>query len=149
MLDIKKIKAITLDLDDTLWPIWPTIERAEKALHRWLTEHAPMTAAVYSSPGALREIRDYMAANKPELKHDLSALRRESIRLAMYRAGDNPLMADEAFEIFFAERQRVELYDDVLQALEFLSARFPLASLSNGNADVARAWAWRNTSARP
>lgn len=138
MLDIKKIKAITLDLDDTLWPIWPTIERAEKALHRWLTEHAPMTAAVYSSPGALREIRDYMAANKPELKHDLSALRRESIRLAMYRAGDNPLMADEAFEIFFAERQRVELYDDVLQALEFLSARFPLASLSNGNADVAR-----------
>ena len=149
MLDIKKIKAITLDLDDTLWPIWPTIERAEKALHRWLNDHAPMTAAVYSSPGALREIRDYMAANKPELKHDLSALRRESIRLAMYRAGDNPLMADEAFEIFFAERQRVELYDDVLQALEFLSARFPLASLSNGNADVARAWAWRNTSARP
>ena len=138
MLDIKKIKAITLDLDDTLWPIWPTIERAEKALHRWLNDHAPMTAAVYSSPGALREIRDYMAANKPELKHDLSALRRESIRLAMYRAGDNPLMADEAFEIFFAERQRVELYDDVLQALEFLSARFPLASLSNGNADVAR-----------
>ncbi|TAG35631.1 MAG: HAD family hydrolase, partial [Polaromonas sp.] len=26
------VKAITLDLDDTLWPVWPAIERAEKAL---------------------------------------------------------------------------------------------------------------------
>ena len=26
MLDITKVKAISLDLDDTLWPIWPTIE---------------------------------------------------------------------------------------------------------------------------
>ena len=29
MLDIARIKAITLDLDDTLWPIWPTIRRVE------------------------------------------------------------------------------------------------------------------------
>jgi HAD superfamily hydrolase (TIGR01549 family) len=138
MLDIRKIKAITLDLDDTLWPIWPTIERAENALHQWLTEFAPMTAALYSSPGARHEIRDYVATSNPDLRHDLSAVRRESIRLALYRAGENPLMADEAFEVFFAERQRVVLYDDALESLEFLSARFPLASLSNGNADLAR-----------
>ena len=138
MLDITKIKAITLDLDDTLWPIWPIIERAEKALHDWLTRHAPMTAALYSSPVALREIRDYVAASKPELRHDLSAIRRESIRLAMYRAGENPLMAAKAFDVFFAERQRVELFDDALESLEFLSARFPMASLSNGNADVQK-----------
>jgi hypothetical protein len=29
MVDISKIRAITLDLDDTLWPIWPVIARAE------------------------------------------------------------------------------------------------------------------------
>ncbi|MCJ0762853.1 HAD family hydrolase [Variovorax terrae] len=136
MLDIKKIRAISLDLDDTLWPIWPTIERAEKCLHLWLTEHAPMTAALFSSPGALRDIRDYMAANRPDLRSDLSAVRRESIRLALYRAGENPLLAEPAFEVFFAERQRVQLFDDALSALEFLSARFPLVALSNGNADV-------------
>ena len=138
MLDIARIQAITLDLDDTLWPIWPTIERAEKVLHRWLVEHAPMAAALFSSPVALREIRDHMAANRPELKHDLSAVRRESIRLALYRSGENPLLADAAFEVFFAERQRVTLFDDAWPALEFLSARFPLASISNGNASVAR-----------
>jgi FMN hydrolase / 5-amino-6-(5-phospho-D-ribitylamino)uracil phosphatase len=138
MLDIDRIKAISLDLDDTLWPIWPTIERAEKALHDWLVDNAPMTAAMFSSPSALREIRSYMASNRPDLKNDLSAIRRESIRLALYRAGENPLLAEKAFEAFFAERQRVDLFDDVRPALEFLSSRFPLVSLSNGNADLER-----------
>ena len=138
MLDITRIKAIALDLDDTLWPVLPTIERAEQVLHQWLVAHAPMAAALFSSPEALREIRDYMKANKPELKHDLSAIRRESIRLALYRAGENPLLADRAFEVFFAERQRVTLFDDARPALEFLAARFPLVSISNGNADVER-----------
>lgn len=138
MLDISKIKGITLDLDDTLWPVWPTIERAEKVLHDWMVSNAPMAAALFSSPSALRQIRDHMAANRPELKHDLSAIRRESIRLALYRAGENPLLADQAFEVFHAERQRVDLFDDALPALEFLAQRFPIVSLSNGNADVHR-----------
>jgi len=138
MLDVAKIKAISFDLDDTLWPIWPTIERAEKALHDWMAAHAPMAAALFSSPAALREIRDHMATSRPELKHDLSSLRRESIRLALYRAGENPLMADTAFDVFFAERQRVTLFDDARPALEFLAARFPLVSLSNGNADLGK-----------
>lgn len=138
MLDIARIKAISLDLDDTLWPIWPTIERAEKVLHEWLVVHAPMAAALFSSPSALREIRDYMAANRPDLKNDLSAVRRESIRLALYRAGENPLMAEAAFEVFFAERQRVTLFEDAQPSLEFLAGRFPLVTISNGNADVAQ-----------
>ena len=138
MLDVAKIRAISIDLDDTLWPIWPTIERAEKALHDWLTENAPMAAALFSSPTALREIRDYMAASRPELKNDLSAVRRESIRLALYRAGENPLMADQAFEVFFAQRQVVTLFDDANPALEYLAARYPIVSISNGNADLVR-----------
>jgi HAD superfamily hydrolase (TIGR01549 family) len=138
MLDVAKIRAITIDLDDTLWPIWPTIERAEKALHDWLTVNAPMAAALFSSPSALRDIRDHMAHSRPELKHDLSALRRESIRLALYRAGENPLMAEQAFDVFFAERQRVTLFDDARPALQFLAARYPVVALSNGNADLAR-----------
>jgi HAD superfamily hydrolase (TIGR01549 family) len=138
MLDIARIKGISLDLDDTLWPIWPTIERAEKVLHDWLVRHAPMAAALFSSPVALREIRDHIAATRPELRSDLSAVRRESIRLALYRAGENPLLADPAFEAFFAERQRVTLFDDALPALQFLAGRYPLVSLSNGNADLTR-----------
>jgi HAD superfamily hydrolase (TIGR01549 family) len=136
VLDIARIKAVSLDLDDTLWPIWPTIERAEKALHDWLVANAPMAAALFSNPSALREIRDEVATNHPELKHDLSSVRRESIRVALDRAGEDPLLAEPAFDAFFAARQRVTLFEDAGPALEFLSARLPLVSVSNGNADL-------------
>lgn len=140
MLNLEKIRVISLDLDDTLWPIWPVIERAEKALLAWLGAHAPMTAALFASPTALREIREYMhdvvIKKKPEMAHDLGAIRLESIRLALYRAGDNPLLAEGAYQAFFAARNQVEYYEDSLPALKLLSARYPLISLSNGNAQL-------------
>lgn len=140
MLDVPKIRAISFDLDDTLWPIWPVIERAEKALVAWLSMHAPMTAALFASPSALQEIRqqmhDVILKTKPEIAHDLSAIRKESIRLALYRAGDDPLLADAAFDVFFAERNRVEYYEDAMPAVEALAKRYPLVSLSNGNAQL-------------
>jgi FMN hydrolase / 5-amino-6-(5-phospho-D-ribitylamino)uracil phosphatase len=140
MLDVSKIKAISLDLDDTLWPIWPVIERAERALLDWLGDNAPMTAALFASPAALREIREYMAEvmlkQRPEIRHDLGAIRRESIRLALYRANENPLLAEPAYEVFYAQRNRVVFYDDALPALKAFCTRYPLVSLSNGNAQL-------------
>jgi FMN hydrolase / 5-amino-6-(5-phospho-D-ribitylamino)uracil phosphatase len=136
MLDLNSIKAISLDLDDTLWPVWPAIEKAEKALDAWLCEHAPMTAALFANPLARLEIREHVVRSRPELKHNLSAVRREAIRVALYRSGENPLLAEEAFSVFFAQRNRVTLFEDALPALEMLSARFPIVALSNGNADI-------------
>ena len=138
-LDVRRIAAITLDLDDTLWPIWPTIERAERVLHQWLLREAPKTADLLLTPSVLRELREATAKERSDLAHDLSALRRESIRTALNRAGENPQLAEPAFEVFFAERQRVTLYDDALPALKWLSERYPLVAISNGNADVERA----------
>ena len=138
MLDLTIIKAISVDLDDTLWPILPVIERAEAALDEWLGRHAPMTAALFADPAARHDIREQIVRTRPELKNDLSAIRREAIRLALYRSKENPLLAEEAFEVFFAARHQVTLFDDALLALEFLSARYPLVALSNGNADVRR-----------
>lgn len=137
-LDTSRIRAITIDLDDTLWPIWPTIARAEAVLLQWLTDHAPATATLFSSTESLRAIRNQMVSLRPDLLHDLSALRRESIRLALTQAGDEPALAEPAFELFFAERQRVELFADAHDTLAFLAARYPVVALSNGNADVHR-----------
>ena len=138
MLDLTTIKAITLDLDDTLWPVWPAIKGAEKALDDWLGQHAPMTAALYGNPVARLEVREQVTRSRPELKHELSTIRREAIRLALQRSGEDPQLAEAAFDVFFAARNRVTLYEDALLALEFLASRFPLVALSNGNADIAR-----------
>jgi len=137
-LDVRRIQAITLDLDDTLWPIWPTIERAEQVLHAWLQANAPRTAELVTDPAVLRELREATARERSDLAHDLAALRRESIRGALQRAGDDTALAEPAFEVFFAERQRVTLYDDALPALRWLSERYPLVAISNGNADLER-----------
>jgi len=137
-LDVQRIAGISLDLDDTLWPIWPTIERAERVLHEWLLREAPKTADLLLTPGVLRELREAAAKERSDLAHDLSALRRESIRGALRRAGEDPALAEPAFDVFFAERQRVTLYDDALPALKWLSERYPLVAVSNGNADVHR-----------
>ncbi|GBU15683.1 hydrolase [Polaromonas sp.] len=138
MLDITRIKAITLDLDDTLWPIWPTIERAEKTLEVWLGEHAPMSAALFANVAARDDMRRQVARLQPELKHDLSAVRREAIRLALKISGENTSLTDAAFEVFFTARNQVIFFDDTLQTLQFLASRFPLVALTNGNADVHR-----------
>lgn len=136
MLNLKIVKAVTLDLDDTLWPVWPAIERAEKALEHWLKQHAPMAAVLFANASVRGEIRSEVVRTRPELKHNLSALRRESIRVALHRCKENPLLAEPAFDVFFAERNRVVLFDDAMLALAFLAARFPVVALSNGNADI-------------
>ena len=138
MLDIARIKAITLDLDDTLWPIWPTIQRAEQALADWLAHRAPGAAEVFADPQARLAVREHVEQTRPEIAHDMSALRRESIRTALHRAREDTALAEPAFEVFFAARMEVELFDDVLPALAALAARFPIVAVSNGNAHVGR-----------
>lgn len=136
MLNLSLIKAITLDLDDTLWPIWPTIERAEKRLHAWLADHAPATAALLGDPHVRRELRATTEAQWAHLRHDLNAMRRESIRLALQRVGESPALAEPAFDVFFEARMDVDLYEDSLPALAWLAQRYPIVAVSNGTADV-------------
>ncbi len=138
MLDRLKVRAITLDLDDTLWPIWPTIARAETALQDWLRDQAPKAAALLADPAVRHELRDQALRLHPAIHHRLSDVRRELIRLALARCDEDTALAEPAFQVFFAVRQDVQLFDDARPALEALAARYPLVALSNGNADIDR-----------
>lgn len=130
-------RALSLDLDDTLWPIWPAIERAELALHAFLSERCPRTAAKYPIV-AMRELRERIAADYPEYAHDFTRQRKLSLEHALRDSGDDQGHADEAFEAFYSHRNRIDFYPDALAALERLAARYPIAALTNGNADLAR-----------
>lgn len=130
-------RAITLDLDDTLWEIAPIIQRAETALHAWLRTHAPRCAARYSVE-QMRGLRDTVAAANPQLAHDFTAQRKLSLAQALADADEDVVLADTAFDVFHAVRNDVVLYPDVSGALPRLAARLPLAALTNGNADLQR-----------
>lgn len=127
------VHAITLDLDDTIWPIAPAIIRAEAALGEWLREHAPRTAARWPLE-AMRALRERIASERSDLAHDFSQQRRLTLQHMLREAEDDIALVDPAFDAFFAARCRVEHYDDSLAALDRLAARVPLAALSNGNA---------------
>ncbi len=129
------IRALTLDLDDTLWAIAPVIELAERALHDFLQQHCPQVCERYPLP-AMRALRERIAMENPHLAHDFSAQRRLSLSIALADAGADPALLDHAFAAFFAARNRVELFADVGPGLQRLRRRRRLAALTNGNADL-------------
>jgi len=132
-----RVRAITLDLDDTLWPIEPVMLRAEQRLDAWLRAHCPPVADRYPI-AAMRALRDEVAAANPDLAHDFTTQRLLCLRSALVPHGYGETHVEQAFAEFYGARNEVECYGDALPALERLAARFPLVSLSNGNADLER-----------
>ncbi len=132
-----RILAISLDLDDTLWPVVPAIENAERRLDEWLRTEHPNVAAAYPIP-AMRALRDAMSLERPDLSHDFTAQRLLTLERAFTACGMGVEHVDAAFEVYYAARNAVECYADTLPALAALSACVPLVSISNGNADLGR-----------
>jgi FMN hydrolase / 5-amino-6-(5-phospho-D-ribitylamino)uracil phosphatase len=130
-------RVISLDLDDTLWPVAPVIAAAEAALHEWLQERYPRTMHGHSA-NSMRALRAKIAAQFPEQSHDLTFLRRRALAAQFRAAGYAESACEEALEVFLAARNRVAFFDDVRPALERLRTRYRLFALSNGNADLQR-----------
>src|ERR1700736_6905549 len=145
-------RVISLDLDDTLWPVVPVIAAAEIALLSWLREHHPRAADGHDLD-SMRTLRERIAEQFPDQGHDMTFLRRralaeqfaaagyEGLSAAESLAGGSPAAGtpvEEALEIFMRERNRVELYDDVRPALVRLRSSYRLFAVSNGNADLNR-----------
>ncbi|MEP6908417.1 MAG: HAD-IA family hydrolase [Pseudoxanthomonas sp.] len=131
------VRAITLDLDDTLWPFAPIGLRIEQVLHEWMLQHSPATAARFPIE-AMRTLREEVFAESPHLLHDLGQMRRLTLERALCESGADPALLEPAYETFYAARNQVECYPDSLAALARIAARVPVAALTNGNADLDR-----------
>jgi len=133
----QKIKVLSFDLDDTLWPCYPTIYQAEKLLYQWLSDHVPAITQSYDLL-QLRDKRHSLLSEYPELAHNLTQLR---IRSFEQLAQEFQLTVDwigPAFEVFYEARQQVTLFDDVSPVLDELNKDYQLVSLTNGNADTIK-----------
>jgi len=131
------IRVISLDLDDTLWPVGPVIAAAEQALIDWLRSRHP-AAAHGHDVSSMRALRSRVAQEFPERSHDMTFLRHRALTAQFAAAGLPAGLSDEALEVFLHARNRVEFYDDVRPALDRLRSRYRLFALSNGNADLHR-----------
>ncbi len=131
------IKVLSFDLDDTLWPCFPTIFRAEKLLFQWMSDHVPAITQSYDA-NQLREKRRLLLKTHPELAHDLTQLRIKSFELLAEEFELTHDWIKPAFEIFYEARQQITLFDDVKPVLDELNKDFQLVSLTNGNASTVK-----------
>jgi len=134
---IGRIRAITFDLDDTLWPFAPIALRIESALDAFFREYSPQTARMYP-PERMHELRTRIWGEHPELAHDVMALRQLTILQALRESEGDAALLEAASEVFLRARNQIEFYPDALAALLRLSARMPMAAVTNGNADLTR-----------
>jgi putative hydrolase of the HAD superfamily len=132
-----RIRALCFDLDNTLWDVWPVIRRAEQAMYDYLVQRYPKITAAHTVE-TMRAARERTAALYPQMQHDFTFLRLQTLRDHALEFGYREAMAEEAFDVFIRARNEVDLYADVLPALAVLKPRYRLFTASNGNADLEK-----------
>jgi FMN hydrolase / 5-amino-6-(5-phospho-D-ribitylamino)uracil phosphatase len=130
------VSAVCFDLDNTLWNVEPVLSRADRILTDWLEARYPRIPERFPAAEVL-EVRAALLREEPHQAHDLSYLRRETLARCALAVGYERNMSHEAFAIWHAARNQVEPFTEVIPALETLKRSFRLATLSNGNADLA------------
>lgn len=135
---MKQLRALTFDLDDTLWDNRPVLMAAEQSVYDWLCRHYPRIGMHYRLEDML-SLRRRLLQQNPELRHDVTALRKLSLGIAAQTAGYDNTLVEPAFDVFLEARHRITPYCDVEPALRRLrSAGYRLGTLTNGNTDVRR-----------
>ena len=135
----KKIKLITFDLDDTVWPNHKVIVDAEKALWSFLMMKVPQVKDQLNEDN-INRIRVELVEKDNSLKFNLTKFRKEVVKALLLELGldENEAIyySNESFNEFFKVRNKVQLYKDAKTILERLHRKVLIGSLSNGNADL-------------
>jgi len=129
------IRCVVFDLDDTLWPCEPTIVKAEEALYNWLQENYSRLTDCYSYED-LNQYRASYALQNPHIAHDMTALRKESLKKLAQQFAYPSALAIDGLALFRRHRNMVNLFDDALPTINSLNKHFILGVITNGNADL-------------
>jgi len=131
----ERIELITFDLDDTLWPCFPTIQAAETTLYQWLEQHAPALTEQHTIE-SLREHRLAIAKDNPDRAHDLTEMRLRSLSSLMREFGLAVELAEQANQVFRQARNQVTPFEEVSDVLQRMRERYVLVAVTNGNAQI-------------
>jgi 2-haloalkanoic acid dehalogenase type II len=133
--NVKEIRTITVDLDDTLWEIYPVIRRAEQRLRDWLEQHYPRMTEMFALED-IAEVRARVLEMHADMSHDLTFVRRTLLMEMATAAGYSNFLVDDAFAVFEEARNDVEVFPEVRPALRALRERYTLIAVTNGNANL-------------
>ncbi|WP_413700779.1 HAD-IA family hydrolase [Psychromonas sp. KJ10-10] len=134
---LKPFKAISFDLDDTLYNNHPIMKKAEIDFIIYLNETYPELSELTSHQWNL--YKKHVLNENPDLINDVSLWRLKILQKIMVIFGITEYKAIEYAQIAFAEflrlRSNFEVPSESITLLEKLSQHYPVIAITNGNVD--------------
>lgn len=133
---LSPIKAITFDLDDTLYDNHPVIDKTEEEVLRFVREYDARFNHFDNSD--LYTFRHIVAEQDPEVCHDITRWRWLSAKMMFCHYGynkDEALKgADDIMAHFTYWRNQITIPESTHETLALLAKKVPLVAITNGNA---------------
>ena len=134
------VRAISFDLDDTLYDNRPVIEHAEQ----WMVAHMRdryLETAMYDRNWWHR-LKLELQRQQPALVDDVSLCRRVLLQRGLMEGGMAEAMARQEAESVFAQflevRSQIAVPDTTRRILSALAQKYPLVVITNGNVLLER-----------
>ncbi|NDL64415.1 5-amino-6-(5-phospho-D-ribitylamino)uracil phosphatase YigB [Acerihabitans arboris] len=133
---LRALRALTFDLDDTLYDNRPVIARTERESVLFLQRYHPALKDL--DAGHFQRLRAELRRREPEIYHDVSQWRWRAVELAMLNQGLDIGVARAGADAFMASfarwRSDINVPDATHRTLSALAERWPLVAITNGNA---------------
>jgi putative hydrolase of the HAD superfamily len=142
---LANIKAISFDLDDTLYSNRPVMVAIEKKMISYFASLAALSKAALNQYSALdyrfwNIFRQQAVLKQPDLAHDVVRIRLVTYRLGFMALGLSESAAEQeaqtALDYFVALRSDFIVPEASKALLAGLSEQYPLVAISNGNVDT-------------
>ncbi|WP_286234104.1 HAD-IA family hydrolase [Thalassotalea sediminis] len=130
-------KAISFDLDDTLYHNAPVMLATDAKMRQYFNELLPVGEYDYHF---WFRFRQQALLENSKLIHDVGELRRKSYHLGFIALGyDSSIagdMAQKALDFFITQRSNFKVPEAIHKLLSQLAKKWPLVAISNGNVDT-------------
>lgn len=137
---LNDVKAMTFDLDDTLYDNHPYIVAAEKQLFSFMFDKWPELESIGKS-GWIGFRRECVQEN-PLLAHDMIALRRNVLNKLFASIGlvgaELAQAVEQSYDTFYFHRSNFKVPQDYVNVLNKLREHVPVLAITNGNVDIER-----------
>ncbi|MDE1479800.1 5-amino-6-(5-phospho-D-ribitylamino)uracil phosphatase YigB [Xenorhabdus bovienii] len=131
--------AMTFDLDDTLYDNHPVIDKTEKEVLCFIRQYD--VKFNHFEREDLYVYRQAVLESEPEIYHDVTSWRRQSVELMFSHHGFNREEtlrgADELMSCFTYWRNQIIVPESTYNTLSVLAKKMPLVAITNGNAEPA------------
>lgn len=143
---LTQIKAISFDLDDTLYHNKPVMQAIEKKMIAYFAGLLPLQSKLHAHKDGLNHhfwsvFRRQAVLQQPDLAHDVVQVRLVTYRLGFLSLGLSLEAAQQhaqaALDYFIEVRSDFTVPELSKKTLANLSQKFPLVAISNGNVDTS------------